>query len=65
MPCTVGFELEKDEGCPLYQVKPTIETLNGSLEMVARVVRARAPLEQSRLPRMPKEENQGSSLDSE
>jgi hypothetical protein len=57
VPCTVGFRLKKDEGCPLYQVQPTIETLDGFLEIVTQVVRARTPLSHSPVPQMPQEDD--------
>jgi hypothetical protein len=43
-PCVVGFDVSGDASCPLYQTEPTIEHLGAFLEMVAHVVRQRAPV---------------------
>lgn len=43
LPCAVGFALEKDAGCPLYQKELPISNLGAFLKTAARVVLVRAP----------------------
>lgn len=42
-PCKVGFDVGQDDGCPLYQTRLKMGSLDEFLYVIARVVRARSP----------------------
>lgn len=44
MPCNVGFALEKDAGCPLYQTELALSDLEPFLDVATHVIRKRTPV---------------------
>jgi hypothetical protein len=42
-PCRVGFDLREEAGCLLYQIHPEVGSLGSFFNIVAHVVRTRAP----------------------
>ena len=50
-PCRIGFALGSEASCPLYQVQAALENLDGFLDVIAQVVRKRAPISRQNAPR--------------